>query len=59
MDKKFLVIGNTKYDHNFEVGQVVTLVEVLDDGTYEVEGKYIRGGLVLQYIYPSDLEEIK
>ena len=59
MDKKFLVIGNTEQYHNFEVGQVVTLVEVLDDGTYEVEGKYIGGGLILQYVYPRDLEEIK
>ena len=59
MDKKFLVIGNTKHHHNFEVGQVVTLVEVLDDGTYEVEGEYIRDGLILQYVYPRDLEEIK
>ena len=59
MNKKFLVIGNTKHHHNFEVGQVVTLVEVLDDGTYEVEGKYIGGGLILQYVYPRDLEEIK
>lgn len=59
MDKKFLVIGNTKYNHNFEVGQVVTLVEVLGDGTYEVEGKYIGGGLILQDVHPRDLEEIK
>ena len=55
MDKKFLVIGNTKYDHNFEVGQVVTLVEVLDDGTYEVEGKYIGGGFILQDVHLRDL----
>ena len=57
MNKKFLVIGNTEQYHNFEVGQVVTLVEVLDDGTYEVEGKYIRGGLILQDVHISDLEE--
>lgn len=59
MKKKFLVIGNTKYDHNFEVGQVVTLEKVLFDGTYEVEGKYLGGGLILQDVHPRDLEEIK
>ena len=59
MDKKFLVIGNTEHYHNFKVGQVVTLVEVLDDETYEVEGKYIRGGLILQDVHIRDLEEIK
>ena len=59
MNKKFLVIGNTEHYHNFEVGQVVTLVEVLDNETYEVEGKYIRGGLILQDVHIRDLEEIK
>ena len=59
MNKKFLVIGNTEQYHNFEVGQVVTLVEVLDDGTYEVEGEYVRGGLILQDVHIRDLEEIK
>ena len=59
MNKKFLVIGNTEHYHNFEVGQVVTLTEVLDHETYEVEGKYIRGGIILQYLHPRDLEEIK
>ena len=35
------------------------IILIQDGGTYEVEGKYIRGGLILQYLHPRDLEEIK
>lgn len=57
MAKKFEVIGNTVHNHNFQIGQIVELVQVYEDGIYEVRGKYFHVE-VNQDIHPRDLTEV-
>lgn len=57
MDRKFVVEGNSVYDHAFKLGQVVTLVQEYPDGVYEVSGDYY-GREVTQDVHPRDLEEL-
>lgn len=57
MAKKFEVKGNTAHNHNFQIGQIVELVQVYEDGIYEVRGKYFNVE-VNQDIHPRDLTEV-
>lgn len=56
-ERKFKVVGNKLFDHIFKIGQTVTLVQIYQDGVYEVRGKYFTSE-VNQDIHPMDLEEI-
>lgn len=53
----FRVIGNTRYDHNFRIGQIVEFIGEYEDGAYEVEG-YTFGFKLKQDIHPRDLQEV-
>lgn len=57
--KQFKVIGNTRYDHGFDIGTIVELVDIYNDGVYTVVGdsRYSRRP-VEQDVHPCDLEEI-
>lgn len=58
MERYFKIIGNTRYDHNFEIGKIVSLVEILPDGVFEVKGEHFTS-IITQDIHPIDLEEIQ
>ena len=55
--KKYKVISNTHYDHNFEIGQIVGFVREYQDGVYEVAG-YISGEWNTQHVHPIDLQRV-
>nr|DAO41959.1 MAG TPA: hypothetical protein [Caudoviricetes sp.] len=59
--KKFKVIGNTRYNHNFEIGTIVDYKHTCIDGAICVVGKlkYAGGPEGPQDLDPRDLEEIK
>lgn len=39
MTKKFKVVGNSRYNHNFEIGTIVEYVRTYTDGVLCVIGK--------------------
>lgn len=53
----FRVIGNTRYDHNFRIGQIVEFIREYEDGVYEVEGFHF-GYRLKQDVHPRDLQEV-
>ena len=57
MNRIFKVIGNSRFDHNFEVGQLLELVRVYPDGVFEVKGKLLFSE-IKQDMHPCDLKEI-
>lgn len=57
MTRRFKVVGKTRFDHNFEIGQTVELVQIYIDGVYEVRGKHVFSD-VNQDVHPADLKEI-
>lgn len=57
MIRRFKVVSKTQFDHNFEIGQTVELVQIYSDGVYEVRGKHVFSD-VNQDVHPADLEEI-
>lgn len=57
--RQFKVIGDTRYDHGFTIGDTVYLEKVYPDGVYAVRGnsRYsLRTGTL--DVHPCDLEEI-
>ena len=56
MAKKFKIIGNRRYFHNFEIGQIVELVQIYPDGVYELEGE-IFGRVQKNDVHPIDAKE--
>lgn len=58
MERYFKIIGNTRYDHAFETGKIVSLVKIFPDGVFVVEGEYFRS-IITQDVHPVDLEEIQ
>ena len=56
MKKKYKVVGNTYFNHNFILGTIVELVQIYPDGVYEVSGDYF-GNEITQDVHPIDLEE--
>lgn len=56
--KRFRVIGNSRFDHLFNIGQVVEFVKEYHDGVYEVAGLYRDYYWITQDIHPMDLEEV-
>lgn len=57
MNKQYKIIGNTMYEHGFQIGQIVELVGVYNDGVFEVEGDY-DGVIIRQDVHVRDLEEV-
>lgn len=58
--KKFKVIGNTRYNHNFEIGTIVDYKHTCMDGAICVVGKLkYSEGRYPQDVDPRDLEEIE
>lgn len=60
MTKKFKVVGNSRYNHNFEIGTIVEYVRTYPDGVLCVIGKLkYSEGRYPQDVSPVDLEEVK
>lgn len=57
MGEKFIVIGNSCFDHNFKIGQTVELIKVYEDGVFEVRGECFNT-VGNQDVHPCDLKEI-
>lgn len=57
MRKKFIVTGNSCFDHNFKIGQTVELIKVYQDGVHEVRGECFNT-IGNQDVHPRDLKEI-
>lgn len=55
--KLYKVIGNSRFDHVFTIGQMVEFVREYADGVYEVVGWY-QHLWVTQDIHPRDLQEV-
>lgn len=50
------IVSCLMYGHHYPVGTIVTVVNLWEDGVYEVEGVSKWGTTILQDVHPRDVK---